>query len=51
MNTVFEGLRTELGQVQKPRNTRMSEVPQGGERPTLLEVNRKSRTFQLDLEM
>ena len=33
------------------KNTRISEVPQGGERPSLLEVKRKSMTFQLDLEM
>ena len=41
----------ELGQVQNHRNTRISELLQEGERPSLLEVNRKSRTFQLDLEM
>lgn len=53
MNTAFEGLGAELSwdrweTTELRRNTGMSE---GGERLSLLEVHRQSRTFQLGLEV
>lgn len=53
MNTAFEGLGAELSwdrweTTELRRNTGMSE---GGEKLSLLEVHRQSRTFQLGLEV